>query len=150
MIRNTKELIRVFKIWVGGFSLITGGLIAYLISRGVHRIQKYQRKFDRNTVEEVTGMIREVISSGKSQNDTQGVILKVDLGDEAREVHLGPAWYIERQFKHFKIGEEISVVGSKINYRGSEIIVAENILRGKDKFRLRDEQGIPFWEAKIT
>lgn len=150
MIRNTKELIRVLKIWVGGFSLLTGGLFFYLVSRGLHQIQKYNRKFNKDTVEEVTGKITDVILSGKSHNDSRGVILEINSGEEIKEVHLGPSWYIERQFKHFKIGEEISVVGSIVHYRGREIMVAEKLKRGNGKFRLRDEEGIPFWEAKIA
>lgn len=150
MIRNTKELIRVLKIWVGGFSLLTGGLFVYLVSRGLHQMQKYHRKFNKDTVEEVTGKITDVILPGEGHNISRGVILEIKFGEEIKEVHLGPSWYIERQFRHFKIGEEITVVGSKIHYRNREIIVAENLQRGNSIFRLRDEEGIPYWEAKIT
>lgn len=150
MIRNTKELIRALKIWVGGFSLLTGGLIAYLVSKGVHEMQKYRRKFHKDTVEEVTGKIMEVISSGINQNDSLGVIIKMKTDEETKEVHLGPSWYIDRQFKKFKRGEVISVRGSNVHYRGHDIIVAERIERGNSTFRLRDEEGIPFWEAKIA
>ncbi len=149
MIRNTGDLLKILKVWVGGLTIFTAAVAGYAITRGIRRLKKYRRPFDMESLEEVTGKIVEVIYSKESSYDSRGVILFLSVKEEILEVHLGPSWYIKRQFKSFKHGEEITVTGSEVGYGNKEIIVAQILERGNKKFQLRDQQGSPFWESRI-
>lgn len=149
MIRNTRELLQVLKFWVGGLTIFTASVAGYAISRGIRSLKKYRRPFDTESLEEVTGNIVEVFYSKESSYNSRGVILFLAVEEDILEVHLGPSWYINRQFKGFKHGEEITVTGSKVEFRNKEIIVAQILERGNKKFQLRDHQGSPLWESRI-
>lgn len=149
MIRNTGDLFKILKVWVGGLTIFTAAVAGYAVTRGLRSLKKYRRPFDLESLEEVTGKIVEVIYSKENSYDSRGVILFLSFEEDVIEVHLGPSWYINRQFKSFKHGEEITVTGSKVEYKNEEIIVAQILDRGSKKFQLRDQQGSPFWESRI-
>lgn len=149
MIRNTKEMLQVLKFWVGGLTIFTAAVAGYAITSSIRSLKKYRRPFDSENLEEVTGEIVEAIHSKENSYDSRGVILFLLVEEEIIEVHLGPSWYIDRQFKRFKHGEEITVTGSKVEYKNEEIIVAQMLERGNRKFQLRDDQGSPFWESRV-
>lgn len=149
MIRNKRELLDILKFWVGGLTIFTAAVAGYAITRGIRSLKKYRRPFDAESLEQVTGEIVEVIYSKESSYDSRGVILFISVKEQIHEVHLGPSWYINRQFRSFKHGEEITVAGSKVEYQNEEITVAQILERGSKKFQLRDQQGSPFWESRI-
>lgn len=147
---QTSKMRKIVKIWIGGVALFTAGMLGLALSRGIRSLKKYRRKFDPDTLDEISGQIIDAYYSKESIHDTRGVILFMEFEDEIIEVHLGPSWYIDRQFKPFKAGEEITVRGSRIDYNNQEILVAQTIKRGKKKFKLRDDEGSPFWNSRIN
>lgn len=149
MINNTRDLIRVLKIWAGGVAVFTAGLVGYTISRGIRSLRKYSRPYDPEQMEEISGVVLEIFHAKESGYDRRGVILLLDVEDELVEVHLGPSWYVDHQFRNFKTGEELSVRGSRVTYHGEEILVAQSLRRAKKEFRLRDENGSPYWESRV-
>ena len=147
---NTSDLEKVVKLWIGGLALFTVGMAALAINRTVHGLKKYRRKFNPDSVTEFRGHVVEVFYSKESRHDTRGVILFLADEEDVMEVHLGPSWYIDRQLRHIKIGEELTVTGSVIDYKNQEILVAQILERGKNKYRFRDEEGSPYWESKVN
>lgn len=150
MSNNTSDLEKVVKLWIGGLALFTVGMAALAVNRTVHGLKKYRRKYNPDSVTEFTGHVVEVFYSKESRHDTRGVILFLADEEDVMEVHLGPSWYIDRQLRHIKIGEELTVRGSVIDYKNQEILVAQTLERGKSKYQLRDEEGSPYWDSKVN
>lgn len=150
MSNNTSDLEKVVKLWMGGLALFTVGMAALAINRTVHGLKRYRRKYDPDSVTEFTGHVIEVFYSKESRHDTRGVILFLADEEDVMEVHLGPSWYIDRQLKHIKIGEELTVQGSVIDFKNQEILVAQTLDRGKSKYQFRNEVGSPYWDSKLT
>jgi hypothetical protein len=149
MINNSRNLIRVFKIWAGGVAVFTAGLVGYTISRGIRSLRSYSRPFDPDHIEEVNGIVLEIYHAKESSYDSRGVVLLLDAEDDILMVHVGPTWYVDHQLRNFKQGEELTVLGSRVSYHGEEILVVQTLHRGKKKFRFRDENGSPFWESRV-
>ncbi|HKL19034.1 MAG TPA: hypothetical protein VJ905_08690 [Halalkalibaculum sp.] len=147
---NTSDVEKVVKLWIGGLALFTAGMAALAIKRTVHGLKKYRRKYNPDSVTDFSGHVVDVYYSKESRHDTRGVILFLADEEDVMEVHLGPSWYIDRQLRHIKIGEELTVTGSVIDYKNQEILVAGTLERGKSKFRFRDEEGSPYWESKVN
>jgi len=150
MINNTGDLIRVLKIWAGGITLLTAGFVGFAISRGIRSLKKYSRPFDPENLQEATGIILEVFRAKESSYDTRGIILLLDVEDEILEVHVGPTWYVEHQVRSFRTGEEVAVIGSMVSYRGEDILVVQQLEKGKKQYRFRDDEGSPYWESRIA
>jgi hypothetical protein len=62
-------------------------------------------------------------------------------------VHLGPAWYLDRQQTRIKTGEKVSVRGARSKMNGQDVLIAEIVKRGGQNMRLRNENGHPVWSA---
>lgn len=149
MINNTRDLVRALKLWAGGVVLLTVGLAGFAVNRGLRSLKRYSRSFDPESLEEVTGTVLEVLKTRDNSYDTRGIILMLDVEDEIVEVHVGPTWFVERQIRSFKRGEELTVTGSVVPYHGQDILVVQSIGRGKKTYRFRDGEGSPFWESRV-
>ncbi len=64
---------------------------------------------------------------------------------ETIPVHLGPAWYIDKQTPHIETNDTISVIGSRVTMDGKPAIVAAQIKKGNEVLKLRDDNGVPVW-----
>lgn len=150
MSNETSDLEKVVKLWLSGLALFTAGMAVLAINRTVHGLKRYRRNYNPDSVTEFTGHVVEVFYSKESRHDTRGVILFLADEEEVMEVHLGPSWYIDRQLRHIKIGEELTVSGSVIDFKNQEIMVARILKRGKNTYQLRDEEGSPYWDSKVS
>ncbi len=103
------------------------------------------RLYDPKTVEVVSGEIL-LLDRIIGPNGRGGVhaSLKTDKG-EAVSVHLGPAWYIDRQSVTIKQGDKITVRGSRVIIDGKPAIIAAEVTKDGQTLRLRDDDGIPLW-----
>ena len=71
------------------------------------------------------------------------IILKV--GDKTIEVHLAATKFVKTYELVFNKGDEIEVIGSKVNFEDVDTIFAREIHRGQDTFVFRDKDGKPIW-----
>jgi len=74
-----------------------------------------------------------------------GIHLKVKTDTETISVHLGPAWFIERQDISIEKGDTIEVKGSKITFNGAPAVIAAAVEKEEQELRLRDDNGFPVW-----
>lgn len=141
------------KRWTAGLAVLTAGAAVYAVSRGVQKARKYHRDYHPATTETLTGTIAAVDAPEDDKAMARGTIISLrvdgDPDSEPIAVHMGPAWFINREFKPFKAGEAITVTGSHSTYKDEDIFVAALLERGKNRYRLRDEQGVPAWDIKI-
>ncbi len=63
-------------------------------------------------------------------------------------VHLGPAWYLERQVFELNRGDEVQVKGVCEKEKDGKLgVIAYELSKGDYILHLRDSQGRPYWEA---
>lgn len=74
-----------------------------------------------------------------------GTHLVVSFGAETLTVHVGPSNYLVQQGFSFAAGDQIEVTGSRINFEGSNVLIAREIKKGDKVLTLRNSQGIPAW-----
>lgn len=94
----------------------------------------------------LTGTIDEVRQMGA--NGPGGVHLLVRSDDGVVEVHLGPGAFIAEKKVELAAGDAISVIGSKVQMAGRDVIIAREITKGGQVLALRDTNGFPLWSGR--
>ena len=99
-------------------------------------------------VEKVETKSRPGRLGGEGRPDRQAQIasLKTDQGTVL--VHLGPARFLEEQQFALKVGDTMSVTGTKLTTGRGEVILASEVKSGGRTLTLRDAQGIPVWRPR--
>ena len=66
---------------------------------------------------------------------------------EILPVYLGPAFYIvgSERVRPFKIGDKVTVTGSRVIVRDEPFMLATTVRRGNEVLLLRDKDGTPEW-----
>lgn len=105
----------------------------------------YQRMYNPATVETITGEVVKVDTITTMKGMTHGIHLQVKTDKETIPVHLGPAWYIERQDTKIAVGDKVEVKGSRITFSGAPAILAAEVKKGDAVLKLRDDKGFPAW-----
>src|SRR5512135_2561128 len=108
---------------------------------------KCGRMYNPQTVETISGEVVKVDKVMPMRGMSNGIHLtvKTDKGDVS--VHLGPAWYIDRQDTYIKVGDKVDVKGSKVEIAGKPVVIAAEVKKGDETLVLRDEAGIPLWSG---
>ena len=83
---------------------------------------------------------------GKPGRQTQVVHLKTDQGTML--VHLGPTKFLEQQQLAPKVGDTMSVTGSKLTTGKGDVLLAAEVKSGNKTVTLRDAQGVPVWRGQ--
>ncbi len=106
---------------------------------------RYGRMYDTHTVETVSGEVVRIDRIKPMRGMSYGIhiALKTDKGEIP--VHLGPAWYIDRQSPAIKVGDRVEVKGSRVMFQGTPVIIAAEVNRGGEVLKLRDDSGYPAW-----
>jgi hypothetical protein len=71
------------------------------------------------------------------------LLLKTQSGP--LNVMVGPSSYLAEKNFSFAKGDEISVTGSKVSFRGREELIAREIQKGGKTLTLRNQDGTPLW-----
>jgi hypothetical protein len=101
-----------------------------------------------NPATEVTlkGTVEKVTQHASSMG-WPGTHLTLKAGTETLDVHVGPSDFLAKQKFEVAAGDQIEVVGSKIQYEGADALLAREIRKGEASLTLRNAQGIPQWSA---
>ncbi len=106
---------------------------------------QYQRMYNPQSVVEIKGVVEGIEQVTPTKGMSSGIHLKVKTDTETIAVHLGPAWFIERQDISIEKGDMIEVKGSKITFNESPAIIAKEVEKGDTELELRDDNGFPVW-----
>jgi hypothetical protein len=108
----------------------------------------YNRLYNPLTVETDSGEVVSVQKIVPARGMSGGLhfILKSDKGTVS--VHLGPAWFLEREGIKIEPKDRVSVRGSRITFKGKPAIIAAEISKGERTWKLRDDNGIPLWSGR--
>ena len=71
--------------------------------------------------------------------------LTVQAAEGNYDVHVGPADYVTQQGFSFAAGDQVEIVGSKVELNGTMAVIAREVRKGDKVLSLRDKQGIPLW-----
>ena len=104
-----------------------------------------QRNYDPKTVETIQGKALSIEKTTATQKRGYGVHLTLQTDKETIAVHLGPAWYIDKQTPKIEANDTITVTGSRVTIDGKPAIIAAQVKKGNEILKLRDENGIPAW-----
>ena len=113
------------------------------------------RLYDPKNVVTIQGQVEKVETKSrpgrrggeeKPGRQAQIAYLKTDQGTVL--VHLGPARFLEEQQFAPKVGDTMSVTGSKLTTGRGEVILAAEVKSGGRTLTLRDAQGIPVWRTR--
>ena len=99
--------------------------------------------YDPATEATLRGAVQEVKEMKNVVTVTHLVLGTADHGSV--EVHLGPSSWVVKQSVSFKTGEQIEIIGSRVKYAGSDVVVARQIRKNGQTLTLRDTQGISRW-----
>jgi hypothetical protein len=124
--------------------LLASGAFA---QRGAGPRDWYGRMYNPQTVETLSG---EVVSVDTiTRNRYPGVHLTVKTAQETVDVHLGPAWHIDKQAMKFAANDRVEVTGSRVTVEGKVAIIAAEVKKDDQTLKLRDAAtGIPVWAGQ--
>jgi hypothetical protein len=106
-----------------------------------------QRNYDPKTVETIEGKVLSVEKTTPPKNRGYGVHLTLQTNKETISVHLGPAWYLEKQTPQIEANDTVSVTGSRVTVDGKPAIIAAQVKKGNDILKLRGDNGVPAWSG---
>lgn len=105
----------------------------------------WERAYDPATVETASGTVTAIDRVPSKRPGQSGVHLTLKTAQTTIAVHLGPAWYIDAQEPRLKVGDAITVKGSRVMVGGKPAIVAQSVTLGDQTLVLRDDTGRPAW-----
>ena len=108
---------------------------------------QYSRLFDPKTVETISGEVTSVGFITPLKGMSQGVHLVVKTEKGEISVHLGPAWYLQKQDMKLAPKDKVEITGSRITFEGKPTIIASEIKKADGMLKLRDENGFPVWSG---
>ncbi len=104
------------------------------------------RNFDPATVTTVSGEVTDVHRLEAMRG--QGVHLDLKTADGVLAVHLGPAWFLDKQALKVQKGDALEVTGSKVQLGAGPALIAQMVKRGDASLTLRDANGVPVWARR--
>ena len=94
----------------------------------------------------IKGVVTDVVDRTCPVSGGMGAHLVLKLAEvNSIEVHLAPTKFVKNYELVFKKGDQVEVIGSKVNFEDKDTIFARQITRGNDSFVFRDEKGKPVW-----
>ncbi len=103
-------------------------------------------KYDQAAESTFKGTVEEVrdrqcpVSGGMGSH----LILRLSAS-KTIEVHLASTKFVKTYDLVFRKGDEVTVVGTKVQFEGVETIFAREVTRGDETFVFRDKDGTPIW-----
>ena len=116
--------------------------------------------YDPATEISVTGVVNEVEQlTGKPVTSTAPMFANCPRGwagthlsittDQGTTiiVHVGPSTFLAQNNFALAKGDKLAILGSKVQYVGSEFLIAREISKGDQSLKLRDNEGFPLWSG---
>jgi hypothetical protein len=100
--------------------------------------------FNPKTVETVQGIVLEA-PEVKQGGIPEMEHLTLKTKQEKLTVVLGPNWYLARQPWKIHLLDHLDVTGSRLNLEGKPAVIAQEVKKGEQVLKLRDQSGRPLW-----
>jgi hypothetical protein len=117
---------------------------------GTHRVTPMREVTVTGTVEAVRNDGLDGCELCEACADCRGVHVVLKTRSGRAEVHLAPAWFLERLGFAPAAGEELTISGTRMRLSRGHGVAAHEIHTGRATIRLRDEHGLPLWRRIVT
>lgn len=106
------------------------------------------RMYQTNSEVTFSGKVKGIINTPATANSSTrtSILVRSSNGGDST-VELGPSWFMDHLSKPLKVGDTVSITGSKIFLSGDSVILARKLTRGKQVVYLREVSGYPMWVA---
>jgi hypothetical protein len=98
------------------------------------------------TIVDVDGIIA-AVHNVPAGSPLEGTHLTVKTKTGNVDVYLAPADFMRVLKTNFAVGNEVEVIGSKIKFQNSDVILTKEVSVGQATLELRDAQGTPDWKS---
>jgi hypothetical protein len=115
---------------------------------GWHHHSPYGQLYFQGKSVTVEGEITRTATLAPFPHMTQGIQIVLKTREGEKNIHLGPAWYINQQEFTLNSGEKIKVEGRSVVIAGQSVVMANSVQKGSERLVLRDENGFPYWAGK--
>lgn len=105
----------------------------------------YQKIYNLNTVETLSGKVETIETITPFQGMNYGIHIILKTEKETISVHLGPNWFIEKLDEKIEVGDILEIKGSRVTINNTPTIIAAEVKKGHLVLKLRDENGFPLW-----
>jgi hypothetical protein len=105
-------------------------------------------RYDPATVIDVTGIVEDIRET-TTPPALRGLhlFMKPENGGQL-DAYLGPTWFVKEFVSNFGRRSEVQVIGSKVKFGTSAVVLAREVRKGEITLYLRDKRGNPFWERQ--
>jgi hypothetical protein len=124
-------------------AIVLIAVLMLMLGINVHRVPAQGAKlYNPGTEVTMKGVVAEVkdfacpVSEGE-----MGSHLMLKTGEEMVQVHLAPGRIMRSNKLSFGAGDQLTVIGSKVQLYGNNDVIAREIIRGNEDFVLRDREG---------
>jgi len=126
--------------------LLVAGVIATISTFSFAQAAKTGPKYDLKTEMHLDKAVVQDVQDVTLANGQHRVVLSVKSGSDMYDVSLSPKAYLETMDSSFAKGDEVQIVGSKVqDADGKTIILARQVIKGDNTLVLRDKNGDPAW-----
>jgi hypothetical protein len=101
--------------------------------------------YDTTKVVGIQGKVTAVREDPKG-SPMEGLHLTLQAGLETLDVYVGPAEFVKVFEVTFKPGDQIRVIGAKVDFEGSTVVLAREVAIGTVTILCRDKDGEPLWK----
>lgn len=111
---------------------------------------EYQSMIERGQKARIQGTATNISREAPMSGMNEGIIITVETRDQGEmPVHLGPAWFIDRQAVMLRLGDDVQIEGVEAQIDGQRVVVAHSLRSPHGEFRLRHQQGKPVWDTSV-
>ena len=120
-------------------------VVAVVLSLAAITVAQALPKYDPKTEVELKKALVQDVKEVTLPNGQNRFRLIVKVGDQLQEVCLCPKAFLETMDTAFAKGDELDIVGSKVDNNGTPLILAREVVKGNNTLVLRDKKGEPVW-----
>jgi hypothetical protein len=102
-----------------------------------------QPSYDKATVVEISATVKDVKIVDANLH------LFIEKGSETLDIFVGPTEFVKIFDVTFSKGDKIVVIGSKVPFEGSTVVLAREVTLGSVTLVCRDKDGEPLWKFFI-
>jgi hypothetical protein len=133
--------------WASGMKtiLIFSAMMLFAGSAFSQGMGQRRAFYDQSTVTTITGTIQSVDTLSGRRGNFHMIQLTVKDSSGTVAVNVGPTFYLDEQKISFKAGDAVVVTGSRVQFNGTDVILAAQVKDGDKAITLRDDSGRPVW-----
>ncbi len=117
-------------------------------NNGREQKSAFNKMYNPKTVETIKGEVVSIDKITPMKGMSYGINLMVKTDKETISIHVGPAWYFDKQNFVIKAKDKIEIRGSRITFDGKPAIIAAELKEGNEVIKLRDKNGYPVWSSR--